>query len=174
MSSLPSRSSAVPQFSARGPKLPVSAHDDLVCATVYALRPRRDYHKEPVSNGDLSGNHPPVSQPDDDPDLPALPRSILPVFITANYVVRVLRTTPQVMSIGPPVNISADYVKTLDERSRKLRKRTRITEDEELIESREDSKLRMSLKDEAYLTIWEAAVVRAKLLTRWEVVLRKD
>ncbi|TCD61129.1 hypothetical protein EIP91_008994 [Steccherinum ochraceum] len=142
---IPFRSSSTLHFTSKGPSYN-SADSAIQVAARLALRRSLDYRRAEPS---------PKPRP---------PTTYLPLAITAASVTSILSSSCPGIKLGLE-DVSARYVESLDSHVRTL------TAELEL-ESGEGQGNSSATMDERFLTIWRMAVVKAGLLTRWELVVR--
>lgn len=164
VSSLTPNSSVTLHFTARGAFLGSSYGRRFLLAAL-SLDPRRDSRKH--ENGK------PIPTLEDAANLPDTKYSYLPMYITSRDVLRILRSHSSHLDLQFR-DVSAEYAAALDERVQKLTRRINSPAVKNMV-GKEGDGLRFTLRDELFLQMWSAAVVKAGYLARWEVVLtRKD
>lgn len=106
-----------------------------------------------------------------DPDLPAIQQTTLPIFVTQQDVTRMIHSQCPLFTVISVRDVSEQYATHLDDRAEWLAYRQTVQSTAGRSASWLDKKLTLLLRDEEFVTLWKAAVVRTQLLCRWEVVL---
>ena len=194
--------SAVLYFSSQGPRfpkpLPTTSWYNPIDPVVFALsRPGDIRVTSQMCARDLGEEIPPFEE---DPDLPCeararMKRTHLPIWITEDDVLETLRTACPAVVVESVHDVSKKYAKQLDAQADRLREKSKILlakvkEGENPSSTADNSNkekdgrsaglktfrptvVNIARRMEVFRLMWEAAVVRAGLLKRWEVRLRK-
>lgn len=95
--------------------------------------------------------------------------TLLPLFITPDDIIRLL-SSGSAATIIPRRDISKEYASSLDKLAHALHRNAVGAVDLATAQGQ----VIVALREEAFAAFWKAAVIRAGLLSRWEVVLSRE